>query len=80
MVMSASVILMSFLSLCLYIAIIVLIAFVILWVVTSPTLMNVALDANILRWGRIVVILLCLIAVVAWLLSILGGSHFPRLL
>lgn len=73
--MSAATLLLSFLSLCLYIAIIILVAFVILWVVTN--LMGIAVDANVLKWGKIVVALLCLIAVVAWLLSVLGGHPSP---
>lgn len=77
--MTAAALLLSFLNLCLYIAVILLIAFVILWVIQN--LLGVSLDANILKWGKIVVALLCLIAVVAWLLGVLGGSAgVPRLL
>lgn len=73
--MGAGAILISFLSLCLYIAIIILVAFVILWVITN--LMGFAVDGNVLKWGKVVVALLCLIAVVAWLLSVLGGHPSP---
>lgn len=70
--MSAAAVLLSFLNLCLYIAIIILVAFVILWVITN--LLGIALDGNVLKWGKIVVALLCIIAIVAWLLSLLGSG------
>jgi len=65
-------ILISFLNLLLYIAIIILIAFGIRWVLVS--LMGVTLDANVEKWARIVVGLLCVIAVVVWLAGVLGGG------
>ena len=65
-------ILLSFLNLCLYIAIICLIAYVILWVIQG--FFGWAIDANVLKFGKIVVGLLCLIAVVAWLTGVLSGG------
>ena len=65
-------ILISFLNLMLYIAIIVFVAFVILWVLTS--FMGIAIDANVLKWGKVIVGLLCLIAVVVWLAGVIGGG------
>jgi uncharacterized membrane protein (DUF485 family) len=65
-------ILISFLNLLLYIAIVVLIAFVIRWVITS--LLGWSLDANIEKWGRIIVVLICVIAIVIWLSGVLGGG------
>ena len=65
-------ILLSFLNLCLYIAIICLIAYVILWVIQG--FFGWQIDANVLKFGKIVVGLLCLIAVVAWLAGVLGGG------
>jgi hypothetical protein len=65
-------ILISFLNLLLYIAIIILIAYLILWVVQS--FIGITIDANVLKWGRVVVGLLCLIAVVIWLAGVLGGG------
>ena len=65
-------ILLSFLNLCLYIAIICFIAYVILWVVQS--FFGWSVDANVIKFGKIIVALLCLIAVVAWLVSVLGGG------
>lgn len=78
--MSAAAILLGFLNVCLYCAVIILVAFVIWWVITG--LMGLALDANVFKWGKIVVALLCLIIVVTWLLGLLSGvstaPHFSR--
>ena len=65
-------ILISFLNLLLYIAIIVFIAFVIVWVIQS--FMGWTIDANVMKWGKVIVGLLCLIAVVVWLAGIVGGG------
>jgi hypothetical protein len=65
-------ILISFLNLMLYIAIIILVAYVILWVIQG--FMGWQIDANVLKFGKIVVALLCLIAIVVWLAGVLGGS------
>ena len=64
--------LLSFLNLLLYIAIILLIAYIILWVVRDW--FGVAIDANVMKFAKIVVALLCLIAVVVWLAGVLGGG------
>jgi uncharacterized membrane protein (DUF485 family) len=73
-------ILVSFLNLLLYIAIVVLIAFLIRWLITG--LLGWSIDANVEKWGRVVVILICAIAVVLWLSGLLGGGvglpHFWR--
>ena len=58
----------------LYIAVIVLVAFAIRWVIIFAV---GAIDPNVDKWGRIVVGLLCAIVVVAWLLSLLGLVHVP---
>jgi hypothetical protein len=72
-------ILISFLELMLYIAIICLIAYVILWVITG--FFGWSIDANVLKFGKIIVALLCLIAVVVWLSSVMGlGGGFPHFL
>ena len=65
-------ILISFLDLLLYIAIIIFIAFVIVWVIQN--FMGWAIDANVMKWGKVIVGLLCLIAVVVWLASVIGGG------
>ncbi len=70
-------ILLSFLSLCLYIAIICLIAYVIVWVIQG--FFGWTIDANVYKFGQIVVALLCLIAVVSWLAGVLGaGPGLPH--
>ena len=65
-------ILLSFLNLLLYIAIIILVAYIILWVVRDW--FEVTIDANVLKFAKIVVGLICLIAIVVWLSGVLGGG------
>ena len=65
-------ILISFLNLLLYIAIIILIAFGIRWLLVG--FMGVTLDANVEKWARVVVGLLCVIAVVVWIAGVIGGG------
>jgi hypothetical protein len=73
--MSAGGFLLGFLNVALYCAVIILVAFVIVWVLG---MMGVGLDGNVLKWGKIVVGLLCLIVIVGWLLSLLGvGGYSP---
>ena len=73
-------VLISFLNLLLYIAIILLIAYAILWVVRDW--FNVSIDANVMKFAKIVVALICLIAIVVWLAGVMGGGtglpHFFR--
>ena len=64
--------LISFLYLMLYIAIICLIAYVILWVVQG--FFGWQIDPNVLKFGKIVVALIILIAIVVWLAGVLGGG------
>ena len=65
-------ILISFLNLMLYLAIIIFVAYVILWVIQG--FFGWSIDANVLKFGQIIVALLCLIAIVVWLAGILGGG------
>ena len=65
-------ILLSFLSLCLYIAIIILIAFAIRWLITG--FLGWPIDPMVYKWAQIIVGLLCIIAIVAWLAGLLGGG------
>ena len=70
-------ILISFLNLLLYIAIIVFVAFCIVWLITG--FMGWSIDANVYKWGQIIVGLLCLIAIVTWLSGVLGlGGGLPN--
>ena len=65
-------ILISFLNLMLYLAIIIFVAYVILWVIQG--FFGWQIDANVLKFGQIIVALLCLIAIVVWVAGILGGG------
>lgn len=73
-------ILISFLYLLLYIAGICLVAYAIVWLITG--FLGWSIDANVYKWGQIFIGLLIVIAVVAWILSVVGvgGSpiYFPR--
>lgn len=61
--------LISFLSLLLHCAIIILIAYCIVWLLKF---VGIAIDGNVYKWGQIVVALLIVIAVVAWLFGVAG--------
>jgi len=67
-------ILVGLLYVLLYCAVIILVAFAIRWVIVYALS---SIDANIDKWGRIVVGLLCVIIIVSWLLSLLGLATFP---
>jgi hypothetical protein len=70
-------ILISFLYLLLYIAIVVFVAFCIVWLIQS--FMGWSIDANVMKWGKVIVGLLCMIAVVVWLAGVLGmGPGLPH--
>lgn len=69
--MSPAGLLLSFLNdVVLYCAVIVFVAFVFVWL--WQTFFG-PIDGNVLKWGKIVVALLCIIAALAWLLGVLGG-------
>jgi hypothetical protein len=65
-------ILISFLNLMLYLAIILLVAYAIRWVITG--FMGWTIDAMVMKWAQIVVGLICLIAIVVWIAGVLGGG------
>lgn len=65
-------ILISFLNLMLYIAVICFIAYIIVWVITG--IFNWSIPPNVYKFGQIIVALLCLIAVVVWLAGVVGGG------
>jgi multidrug resistance efflux pump len=68
--------LISFVSLLLYIAVIILIAFAIVWLIRG--FMEWTIDANVYKWGKIVVGLLCILATLFWLSGVLGmGGGLP---
>lgn len=67
--------LISFLYLLLYIAIVICIAYVILWVVRDW--FGIAIDPMVMKFAKIIVGLICLIVIVVWLASALGHVSFP---
>jgi hypothetical protein len=70
-------ILISFLNLLLYCAIVIFIAYALVWVFTWFTGRDI--DANVYKFGQIIVALICLIAVVVWLAGLLGaGGGLPH--
>jgi hypothetical protein len=66
--------LVSALFMLLHIAIILLIAYVLLWVIRDW--FGVSLDPMVMKFAQIVVALLCLIVVVLWLSGALGYSSY----
>jgi hypothetical protein len=70
-------ILVSFLYLLLYIAIIILVAYAIRWLITG--FLAWPIDPMVYKWAQIIVGLLCIIAIVAWLVGVLGlGGGLPH--
>jgi uncharacterized membrane protein (DUF485 family) len=65
-------ILISFLELLLYLAIIILIAFAIKWLITG--FLGWPIEPNVYKWAQIVVGLLCIIAIIVWLAGVVGGG------
>jgi hypothetical protein len=65
-------ILISFLNLLLYLAVIILIAYAIRWVITG--FLGWPIDPMVYKWAQIIVGLLCIIAIVVWLAGVLGGG------
>jgi hypothetical protein len=72
--MSLGGVLISFLEVLLTVALIILIAYCILW---AARMFIGGIDAQVEYWGRVVVGLLCLIVVVSWLLSLFGLVSYP---
>ncbi len=78
--MSLGSLLIGFLTAVLYCAIVIFIAWVVLWVLQS--VFGIAIEGNVLRWGKIIVALICAIVLLTWLFAALGGvaaPPFPRL-
>jgi cytochrome bd-type quinol oxidase subunit 2 len=59
--------LISFLYLCLHIAIIIFVAYGIVWLFKW---LGKPIDADVYKWGQIIVVLLIIIAVVVWLVGV----------
>jgi hypothetical protein len=68
-------VLLSFLYLLLYIAGVCIVAYAIVWLITS--FLGWSIDANVYKWGQIFVGLLIVIAIVAWILSVVGIGGGP---
>jgi hypothetical protein len=70
-------ILISFAYLLLYIAIVVFVAVCIVWLIRG--FMGWSIDPDVYKWGKIIVGLLCVIAVLVWLGGLLGfGPGIPQ--
>lgn len=70
-------ILISFLNLLLYLAIVIFVALAIKWVITG--FMGWSIPADLLKYAQIIVGLICLIAIVVWLAGVLGaGPGLPH--
>jgi hypothetical protein len=70
-------IVVGFFQMALYCAVIIFVAFLFVW--GLKYFLGVDLDANVYKWGKIVVGLLCFIAFLIWLFSVLGlGGGLPN--
>lgn len=71
-------ILISFAYLLLYIAIVIFVAFCIVWLIRG--FMGWTIDPEVYKWGKIIVGLICIIAVLVWLSGLFGfGPGIPQL-
>lgn len=68
-------VLISFLYLLLYIAGILIVAFAIRWLISG--FMGWAIDADVYKWCVVFVGLLIIIAIVTWILSVVGYGGGP---
>lgn len=76
--MSLGGLLISFLYLLLQIAAVILVAYLTVW---ACRIFGLEIDGNVYRIGKVIVGLICLILVVVWLFSVLGGTATtPRFL
>lgn len=62
-------VLLGFLNVLLTCAIVVFIAFCILW---ALKIFGIGPDPDVLKWGKVIVGLICFIVIIGWLLSLLG--------
>jgi len=62
--------LISFLYLLLHIAVILLVAFGIVWLV--KWIFGISIDPEVYKWGKIVVVLLIVITIVVWVAGVMG--------
>lgn len=65
----------GFLTAVLFCAVVILIAFIIVWVLQA--VFGVTIEGNVFRWGKVVVALICVIVLLTWLFAALGGVAMP---
>ena len=71
-------ILISFAYLLLYIAVVIFVAYCIVWLIRG--FMNWSIDPNVYKFGQIIVGLICIIAVLVWLAGIFFmGPGIPQM-
>jgi ATP/ADP translocase len=66
--------LISFLYLLLHIAVILFIAYAILWVLRDW--LGVTIDPMMMKFGQAIVVLLCVIAIVIWVAGVTGHTAY----
>jgi len=66
--------LISFLYLLLHLAIILLVAYGLLWVVRDW--LHFTIDGNVLKFAQAIVVLLCLIAIAIWIAGVTGHTGY----
>lgn len=68
--MAIGSIFIGFLMALLYCAIVILIAFAFVW--AMRVVFGIEIDGNVMKWGKVVVGLICVIILLTWLLGALG--------
>lgn len=70
-------IVIGFFEMALYCAIVIFIAYLFVW--GLQFFLGIGIDGNVLKWGKVIVGLLCFLAFLTWLFSVLGlGGGFPH--
>ncbi len=70
-------IIIGFFEMALYCAIIIFIAYLFVW--GLQFFLGIAIDGNVFYWGKMIIGLLCFIAFLSWLFSVLGlGGGLPH--
>jgi len=71
--MSAAGLLLGLINVLIFCAIVVLVAFTLVWLLG---IVGYPPSVDMMKWGKIAVALICIGAVVAWLLSLAGGVPY----
>lgn len=69
-------IVLSFFDTMLFCAIIVFCAFLFVWALNR--FVGITFDGEVMKWGRIVIGLICFIAFLRWLFAVLGMVAYPH--